>query len=205
MKRTIQDNTFTTYEIAKFCDVYPSSVIHWINNGKLNAYVTPGGHHRVTREDLIRFLKQFNIPIPGGLAGPEKRVLIVDDDRELAGLIEKAFRRHAKDFHCEVCHSGIDALLRIGQAVPDLAVLDIVLPKMDGCQVCRILKNRPETRGIKIIGISGQKYPMAEGKLAEYDMDAFFRKPLDLERLLAKAAELLRVASPLAAEAASGD
>jgi excisionase family DNA binding protein len=189
----MSDSTFTTYEIAKFCDVYPSSVIHWINDGKLKAYVTPGGHHRVTREDLLQFLKQFNIPIPAELAGQEKRVLIVDDDVDLARLIENAFRKRAKDFQIEVCHSGVDALIRIGQAVPDLVILDIVLPKMDGCQVCKILKTRPETRGIKIIGISGKKFPLADKKLVEYEVDAFYRKPLDLEQLLAKSAELLHV------------
>jgi excisionase family DNA binding protein len=187
------ENTFTTYEIAKYCDVYPSSVINWINDGKLKAYATPGGHHRVTREDLLQFLKQFNIPIPAELAGQEKRVLIVDDDSEIARLIEKAFRKRSKDFQTEVCHSGVDALIRIGQAVPDLVVLDIVLPKMDGCQVCRILKTRPETRGIKIIGISGKSTPLTEKNLAEYEVDAFYRKPLDLVALIAKSAELLRV------------
>jgi excisionase family DNA binding protein len=187
------EKTFTTYEIAKFCDVYPSSVINWINDGKLKAYSTPGGHHRVTREDLLKFLKQFNIPIPAELAGQEKRVLIVDDDIELARIIEKALRKHAKDIQTEVCHSGVDALIRIGQVVPDLVILDIVLPKMDGCQVCKILKTRPETRAIKIIGISGKSVPLTDKNLSEYQVDAYYRKPLDLAALLDKSAELLRI------------
>ena len=188
------EKTFTTYQIAKFCDVYPSSVINWINDGKLKAFVTPGGHHRVLREDLVRFLNGCGIPLPTGLAGDARRkVLIVDDDEELARLLAKAFGRHPEAFRTEVLHSGVDALIRIGREVPDLVVLDIVLPKMDGCQVCRILKSRPETHAIKIIGISGKKYLLAEKKLAEYQVDAFYRKPLDLAVLVAKAAELLRV------------
>jgi excisionase family DNA binding protein len=187
------EKTYTTYEIAGFCDVYPSSVINWIDDGKLKAYVTPGGHHRVTREDLLKFLKQFNIPIPAELEEREKRVLIVDDDAEMARLIEKAFRKHAKDLRPEVCHTGVDALLRIGQDVPDLVILDIVLPKMDGFLVCKMLKTRPETRSIKIIGISGKKVPITEKNLSEYSLDAFFSKPLDLVELLAKSSELLRV------------
>ncbi|MBI5623434.1 MAG: response regulator [Elusimicrobia bacterium] len=186
-------STYTTYEIARFCDVYPSTVIHWINDGKLNAYLTPGGHHRVTRPELRAFLKRFNIPIPGELGGPQKRVLIVDDEAEMAALIERAFRRHPGSFTTEVCSTGIDALIRIGQEPPDLVVLDIVLPKMDGCQVCKILKSKPETRGIKIVGISGKKLPFAEEKLKDYKVDAFYRKPLDLLELVAKASELLGV------------
>jgi excisionase family DNA binding protein len=188
------EKTYTTYEIAKYCDVYPSSVINWINDGKLKAYVTPGGHHRVIREDLIRFLMDCGIPVPKDLrADQRKKVLVVDDDVELVRLIEKAFLNHVKSFQVEVCHSGIDALIRIGQAVPDLVILDIVLPKMDGCQVCKILKTRPETSGIKIIGISGKKFPMAEKQLVAQKVDAFYRKPLDLDQLLAKSAELLHI------------
>jgi excisionase family DNA binding protein len=186
--------TFTTYEIAKFCDVYPSSVIHWINDGKLKAYSTPGGHHRVTREDLLGFLKQFKIPLPRELASPDKKVLVVDDDEEVARLVERAFQRRAEGISVEVCSTGVDALIRIGQAPPDLIILDIVLPKMDGWQVCRILKSRPETRGIKIVGISGKKVSFDEKKLEDCGIDAFFRKPLDLDRLLARSAELLGVA-----------
>jgi CheY-like chemotaxis protein len=190
----MNEKTFTTYQIAKFCDVYPSSVINWINDGKLKAFVTPGGHHRVLREELLRFLNDCGIPLPEGFGGDaRKRILIVDDDAEMARLIAKAFARHPEAFATEVLHSGVDALIRIGCQVPHLMVLDIVLPKMDGCQVCRILKSRPETSAIKIVGISGKKYPLAEKKLAEYQVDAFYRKPLDLAELVAKAALLLKV------------
>ncbi|MBI5239520.1 MAG: response regulator [Elusimicrobia bacterium] len=195
------DKTYTTYEIAKFCDVYPSSVIHWIDAGKLKAYVTPGGHHRVMREDLIRFLQHCGIAVPKELGADERRkVFIVDDDVELARLIDRAFRKQPQAFQTEVFHTGVEALIRIGHAVPDLVILDIVLPKMDGCQVCKILKTRPQTREVKIIGISGKRFPMAEKELARYRVDAFYRKPLDLEELLAKSAELLRVELKPAAE-----
>ena len=198
--------TYTTYEIARYCDVYPSSVIHWINDGKLKAYVTPGGHHRITRENLIEFLKRFGIPIPRELAADDrKKILIVDDDVEFARLIEQAFQRHPQTFRTEVCHTGVDALVRIGQTRPDLIVLDIVLPKMDGCHVCKILKARPETQAIKIIGMSGKKFPLAEKKLADYGIEAFYRKPLDINALPAKAAELLSVQLSPAPGAAGTD
>ena len=185
--------TYTTHEIAKFCDVYPSSVLHWIKEGKLKAHVTPGGHRRVAREDLIRFLKQFQMPIPAELQAGRRRILVVDDEPEMARMLEKIFRMHADLFDTEVCGSGIDALIKIGQSPPDLVVLDVVMPKMDGFQVCRILKTRPETSSVRIIALTGKKVPINEHKLDEHHIDAFFRKPFDVEQLLVKAAQLLGV------------
>jgi excisionase family DNA binding protein len=185
------ERTFTTHDIAKFCDVYPSSVVHWINDGKLRTYQTPGGHHRVTKEDLIDFLRRLNMRLPDELVS-RKRVLVVDDDAEAARVVSRAFSRLA-EYEVETCGDGINALIRIGQKPPDLVVLDIVIPKMDGIQVCRVLKSQPQTSGIKIIAVSGKKLPFGEKKLMDIKIDAFFRKPLVLKELTDRAAELLRI------------
>ncbi len=185
------ERTYTTHDIARFCDVYPSSVMHWINDGKLRTHRTGGGHHRVTREDLVEFLRKLNIRLPDELVA-RKRILVVDDDAELVKVLSRAFSRFA-DYDVETCGDGINALIRIGQHPPDLVVLDIVIPKMDGMQVCKVLKSQPETRGIKIIAISGQKLPFSEKKLVDIKIDAYFRKPLELKNLTDRAAELLRI------------
>jgi CheY-like chemotaxis protein len=187
------ERTYTTHDIARFCDVYPSSVINWINSGKLKSYSTPGGHHRMLREDVIQLLESMRIPLPSELAVRPMRVLIVDDDAELARVLARAFSRHPDAFAPEVCHSGVEALIRIGQQPPDLVILDLILPKMDGLQVCRVLKSKPETRDIKIVAVSGKKPPFNEKKPSEAKIDAFYRKPLDLAELLGKSAELLGV------------
>lgn len=188
----MSERTFTTHDIAKFCDVYPSSVMHWINAGKLRTQKTAGGHHRVTREDLIPFLRSLNVRLPDELV-ERKLVLIVDDDAELAKVLARAFSR-TPEYEVETCGDGINALIRIGQRPPDLVVLDVVIPKMDGIQVCRVLKSQPQTQGVKIIAISGQKLPFSEKKLLDIKVDGFFRKPLDLKALTELGAELLRAA-----------
>lgn len=183
------EKTFTTHDIARFCDVFPSTAANWIREGKLTAYQTPGGHNRVSREEVVSFLRKLNIPLPAELT-ERLRVLIVDDDAETARVIDRAYSRHP-EYETEVRGDGIDALISIGQRLPRLVVLDIALPKMDGFEVCRALKSKPETRAIKIIAISGKRIP--ERKIAEAKVDAFFQKPVDLVELLAKSAELLRL------------
>ena len=183
------ERTYTTHDIAKFCDVYPSTAANWIREGKLKSYHTAGGHNRVSREDLLSFLSRLNIPIPPALTA-RIRVLVVDDDAESVKIFVRAFSRH-DEYETEVCGDGIEALIRIGRCPPDLVILDIALPRMDGVQVCRVLKSKPETRGIKVIAVSGKRIP--EKKLLEVKVDAFFRKPVDLVELLAKSAEVLRL------------
>lgn len=186
----MKERTFTTHEIAGYCGVYPSSVVNWINSGKLKSFQTAGGHHRVTLEVLLAFMKQLEVPIPPEIAG-SARVLIVDDDAEFANVLRRGFARHPAHYEVDVCGDGVDALIRIGQAPPVLVVLDVVMPKMDGIQVCKVLRSRPETRRIKLIAVSGKKLAVSEKKLMEIGVDAFFRKPLDIAVLLGKAAELL--------------
>ena len=56
-------SVFTTFETAKLCHVSPLSIINWVNAGRLPAFRPPGGHRRIRREDLIRFMRDSGIPL----------------------------------------------------------------------------------------------------------------------------------------------
>ena len=58
---------FTTFEAAKLCHVSPLSIINWVNAGRLPAFRTPGGHRRIRRDDLARFMRDNGIPLPDEL------------------------------------------------------------------------------------------------------------------------------------------
>lgn len=186
--------TYTTSDIAQICDVYPSTINDWINGGKLKAYSTPGGHHRITREDLVDFLSALKIPIPQDVRDVKTNVLIVEDDASLAKMIERAFLRDGRGFNASACGSGIEALIRIGRTPPDLVILDLVLPKMDGAQVCKILKSAPETRDIKIIVVTGKASSDPAVAALKKKVDGFFSKPLDVFELVEHAAAVLKLA-----------
>ena len=59
-----RNSYYTTFEISQICQVNPTTVQNWVKEGKLKAFVTPGGHRRIQREDLLAFLKEFGMPIP---------------------------------------------------------------------------------------------------------------------------------------------
>jgi excisionase family DNA binding protein len=53
----------TTGEVAKYCHVSQATILNWINKGKLKAYVTPGGHHRILLPDLLALLEAYGMPL----------------------------------------------------------------------------------------------------------------------------------------------
>lgn len=174
---------YSTFEISKICGVYPTTVINWINQGKLKAYSTPGGHHRVTKEDLIKFLKEYNFPIPPELED-KKKVFIVDDDEIFRETLFKAFSKKSEIFETSKYSDGYEALISVGKNKPHLMIIDIVMPKMDGLTLIKKLKENKEFSDIKIIVVSGEE--IEDDKLNEIKnlTDGFFKKPIDIKNLL---------------------
>jgi len=184
-------DVFTTFEVGRLCRVYHTTVINWINKGQLKAYATPGRHRRIERDDLIGFMKQFNIRIPKELGGGKPGVMIVDDDKHILRLLKRAFESafHAVDLR--LMENGIEALVSVGKDIPDLIVLDVVMPGMDGIEVCKVLRSRPETKIIKIIAITGERLSDEQENFLRSNVDHVFKKPFSPIKLAGAAAALL--------------
>lgn len=191
-------DTFTTHEIAKMVGVTPSTVVNWIKQGDLKAFTTPGGHYRVTRRTLIPALQANNVPLPSELLG-RSLVYVIDDEPEIGKVLSGAFAACGGLFETAVFQDPLEALVRVGVQPPALVVLDIVMPRMDGFHVCDILRSTEKTAGVKLIAVSGKKPLPSPEKLREHRIDAFFPKPLELDALTAKAADLLGLELPAGA------
>lgn len=162
------------------CDVNPTTVQNWIKERKLQAYQTPGGHRRVSRDDLIAFLEKFGMPIPRELAGNAPFVLIVDDETDVLDMLEELLKTSAPDLEIQKAQSGIEALLMIGERKPDLLILDLKMPGMNGYEVCSKLKSKPGTKNIRVVAISGDLNPDVRTRVTEVGADLFFTKPIDV-------------------------
>ncbi len=116
------------------------------------------------------------------------RILIVDDEGDFVELVK--FR--LANLHCEflVANDGVQALSQARQFKPDLILLDILLPDLDGLSVCEILKRQPNTKKIPIIFMSALSGDITRRTAAMHAED-FFTKPLDLNRLEKRIAELI--------------
>jgi excisionase family DNA binding protein len=180
---------YTTHEVSRLLHVNPRSVINWIEQSLLPSYRTPGGHRRIRHDDLLAFLRKHQIPTPAALVGGKFGILIVDDDTEIVDLM-KTFLERQGGYEIASASDGITAMIEVGRVKPDLLILDIMIPGVDGVEVCRRIK-ADSTNRTAIIAVSG--IADNEKKVIQAGADAFMLKPIDLDRLHAEARRLLRV------------
>lgn len=145
---------YTTKQIAELCGVHITTAIRWIDSGELPAYRTPGGRRRVTAEDLRDFFARHKIPVEGELARPRPLVLVVDDE---ALVLRSASRELTKVDRYDIVTttSGYEALLLVGERAPQLVVLDIVMPGIDGYEVLASIKRNPATKNTQVLAVTG--------------------------------------------------
>ena len=118
------------------------------------------------------------------------RILIVDDEGDFIELVK--FR--LANLGCEflVAADGVHALSQAREGKPDLILLDILLPDLDGLSVCEILRRQPNTKKIPIIFMSALSSEVTK-RTAAMHADDFFTKPLDLNRLEKRISEVLKL------------
>ena len=180
---------YTTHEVSRLLHVNPRSVINWIEQSLLQSYRTPGGHRRIRHDDLMAFLRKHQIPTPASLVADKFSILIVDDDQEIIDLL-KAYLERQAPYEITTAADGITALIEVGRVKPDVLILDIMIPGVDGVEVCRRIKADSSNK-TAIIAISGTTE--RQSQVLEAGADAFMLKPVDMENLHAEARRLLRV------------
>ena len=119
------------------------------------------------------------------------KILIVDDESSARGALEVLLRREG--FDVRDVHDGASAMAECASFRPDLILLDIVMPGMSGFEVCRRIKNTPETRLTPVVLITGLSATEDRIEGINAGADDFLSKPLDFSELLARARSLLRL------------
>ena len=142
LSESFTNSLLKTGEVARYCHTSIMQVHRWINNGELKAFQTPRGHNRIAIEEFKNFLERHNIPVSDEIERKVKkrRILIADDDEVLADLIKNALEERFKNIEIETAHDGYEALIKTGKFSPDLLIIDIKMPKIDGLDVCRRLR-----------------------------------------------------------------
>ena len=174
----------STFAIAQMLHVDPGSVANWIDQDLLRAHRTPGGHRRVAVEDLLLFLRDHRMPIPPELATTPVRVLVVDDDAAITQLISRALRAAHADWEIIEAQDGFRAGTIMATIRPDVVLLDLRMPGIDGYEVCRLIKSQESTKHVEVLAMTA--YPSAEGerRILECGARVCLSKPLDIDLLL---------------------
>jgi excisionase family DNA binding protein len=179
------DKLLTSHQVGELLQVNPSSINKWVNDGRIQAFRTPGGHRRIRVADLVAFLEKHKMPVPRTLSTmSRRRLLVVDDNQKHLDALRRRLKTHAEHVDLATASNGIDALVQVGAFKPHLIVLDIFMGEIDGLEVCRRLKANPDTRGIDVVMTSGQLTPTVEEDAQRAGAMRCLPKPLDLTLVL---------------------
>jgi DNA-binding response OmpR family regulator len=119
------------------------------------------------------------------------RILVVEDETDIAQLIKHTLERGG-DANVEVVGSGDAALKAVGEAPPDLMILDLNLPVVDGTEVCRLIRARPATAGLPIIMLTARTAETDRVSGLDLGADDYVTKPFSLRELAARVRAVLR-------------
>ncbi|MEE2730314.1 MAG: response regulator [Pseudomonadota bacterium] len=147
--------TLTTGEAAALCGVNFRTVIRWVEKGLLKAHRLPGrGDHRILVEDFVEFLECSDIPIPMNLQPLNPAlILVIDDQIEVARSYERVLRRTG--YTVEVVTDGFHAGIKLLSLKPNLIILDLKMPGVDGFAVLKFVRQEKSLKSTKVLVASG--------------------------------------------------
>ncbi len=185
---------FTTGEAAKICKVSQQTIIRCFDSGQLKGFRVPGSRfRRIPRESLYRFMKENSIPTDA-LESGKRGVLVVDDDPGIVELIADVLGKDTR-FELKTVNNGFGAGMIAKEYHPDLIILDVMLPDINGKAVCELIRSDPTMSDIKIICISGMVEEDKIQELKDAGADDFMHKPLDIDELVRRVCRLLDLES----------
>jgi excisionase family DNA binding protein len=164
------ENVLTVFKASKYCNVSPKTIINWVESGHIKAYKTVGGHRRINKTDLETFMA--------------KQGIIVE-------TIVQALEEDEFDYEVISASDGFEAGIQVNHFAPNLLILDIMMPDIKGYEVCKKIKENPDTKDTKIIVLSAYLDEDKFKKMKEHGADACFSKPFPLPQLKEEVARLL--------------
>lgn len=176
------DRILTTGEVAQYCSVHFRTVIRWIEKGSLKAYRLPGGgNNRIKIDDFLDFLQTNNIPVPVDLLEKNSKILIVDDEKQQADMIQRILTQAG--YETMMAHDGFQAGSLVATYKPALITLDLSMPKMDGFSVLKYIRQQASYQDLKIIVISALN-DMKLQEAEEAGANRTLTKPFKKDQLL---------------------
>jgi len=173
----------TPRELAELCGVSPDTVRSWCFRKQIKFATTPGGHKRFRRQDVLEFLKERGFPLPNTDKISPIKVLVVDDEEAFRKSLVGALQKEAS-FNVKEASDGYDAGRMIGGFEPDVLVLDLVMPGIDGFRVCRDFRYRDKGDQAKIIVVTGYPDEVMFQRAREAGADDCLAKPVDVSTLI---------------------
>jgi len=171
---------YSTGEVAKIFCCSRVAVFQWIQTGKINAIKTLGGHYRIPKKDIEKIIKKSNSSLKNRKPKEKKtRILVVDDEEQIVKTLTLFLEKINPNFEVYGTTNSFDAGRLVITFKPDIAIIDIIMPGMDGFEVCEKIKSDPLTKNIKIIAITGYGTKETIEKIKRKGASVCILKPFD--------------------------
>jgi len=157
---------YTPNDVGSLLGVHHNTIKNWIKGKQVVAFQTVGGHYRVPRREVVRLIKGRDLPVPEELQGPMGLVYVVDDDELIRRAMEDAL---SVDYEVYAFNNGFEALMQIGRLKPDLLVLDIYMPGIDGFAMVKKLRQDDKLANLRVLGMSGKDVSPEDAKNVGFD------------------------------------
>ena len=172
--------------VARICRVSKKTVLNWIYKDALKAFTTFGGHYRIWPGDLKKFMTMAGLDVPFQFVDERQTAfLIVDDDEAYTMLLKEAICTNFPSADVITTDDGFEALLLIGERKPNVILLDLRMPKLDGFQVLELLRPRKKDGGMKVVVLSAFVDDEVRQKLQNTVADEVWEKKRDIFDLIA--------------------
>ena len=175
----------TPIEVAAILMVSPITVRQWAQKGLLEATFTAGGHRRFAFEVVQTFARERGIDLPTPREADSVPVrdclLVVDDNRLFNKYLVALFTDQVPNLPIFSAFDGFEAGRAVQAHAPSVILLDIMMPHIDGLEVCRSLKSDPETASIRVVAMTGYPTPELEKKMLAEGAHVLLRKPFPNE------------------------
>jgi excisionase family DNA binding protein len=176
----------TLGQAADYLGVAQSTIRKWSDTGRLPAFYTPGGHRRFRRNDLDAFLSSSRgTPFRSGPV-----ILIVDDDAKLREFVRVNLEMDG--YTVREAGNASEGLTALDEEPPDLILLDVMMPEVDGWEMLRRVRERHGVDSIPVIMFSGKVDEHTAERATEGGAQAFLGKPFDPQQLIQSTKQLLR-------------
>jgi excisionase family DNA binding protein len=174
---------YTTGEAARICKVSQQTIIRCFDSGQLKGFRVPGSKfRRIPRDILYKFMKENGIPTDA-LESGKRKALLVDDDIELVELIRDHLEADGR-FEVRVANNGFEAGMMVKEYHPDVVVLDVMLPDINGKEVCQRIRGDASLSDVRVICISGMVEEDKISELLAAGANEFLQKPFELDHLV---------------------
>jgi excisionase family DNA binding protein len=176
----------TLGQAAKYLGVAQSTIRKWSDQGRVPAFYTPGGHRRYRRPDLDNFLNRSG---PGGALQQGPLVLIVDDDERVREYVR--VNLEMEGYVVRQAGSAEEGLAVLEEVSPDLILLDVMMPEVDGWEMLRRVRERHGVGAIPVVMFSGKVDEESFVEATARGAQGFVGKPFDPQQLIEQAKQLL--------------